>query len=183
MNTEQPLALKLADAIEAVARNAWDEGSSRYEELMIQATELRRLHDMLGKANALARIRGDRIAELEAEVEQLRQQLASTQHKPLFGDMIAAIPGLADELKAENEQLAGRGDPVAWRYQNANTEHVYLVWDKGTGGRNWTPLYAIPPNTDALLDQALEWIEAQPEPRMIGAAKLIAAIRKHQGMA
>jgi hypothetical protein len=30
----------------------------------------------------------------------------------------------------------------------------------------------------ALLRQALEWIEAQPEPRMIGAANLIAALRE-----
>jgi hypothetical protein len=31
---------------------------------------------------------------------------------------------------------------------------------------------------NALLGQALEWIEAQPEPRMIGAFKIIAAIRE-----
>jgi len=35
-------------------------------------------------------------------------------------------------------------DPVAWRYQNGITETEYLVWKKGTGGRNWTPLYAEP---------------------------------------
>jgi hypothetical protein len=29
----------------------------------------------------------------------------------------------------------------------------------------------------ALLKRALEWIEAQPEPRMIGSAKLIAALK------
>jgi hypothetical protein len=29
----------------------------------------------------------------------------------------------------------------------------------------------------ALMRQALEWIEAQPEPRMIGAAKISAALR------
>jgi len=39
-------------------------------------------------------------------------------------------------------------EPVAWRYQNANTDHVYLVWNKGTGGRNWTPLYTTPPRRE-----------------------------------
>ena len=38
-------------------------------------------------------------------------------------------------------------EPVAWRYQNANTDHVYLVWEKGTGGRNWTPLFEAPCQT------------------------------------
>jgi Lar family restriction alleviation protein len=36
------------------------------------------------------------------------------------------------------------GGPVAWIYQNSNTEREYLVWQKGTGGRNWQPLYAAP---------------------------------------
>jgi hypothetical protein len=39
-------------------------------------------------------------------------------------------------------------EPVAWRYRNANTDHVYLVWKKGTGGRNWTPLYTHPPRRE-----------------------------------
>jgi hypothetical protein len=39
-------------------------------------------------------------------------------------------------------------EPVAWRYQNSNTDHVYLVWEKGTGGRNWTPLYTTPPRRE-----------------------------------
>jgi hypothetical protein len=43
------------------------------------------------------------------------------------------------------------------------------------------PLFTAPqPQRDdtPLLRQALEWIEAQPEPRMIGAFKIIAAIRE-----
>jgi hypothetical protein len=34
------------------------------------------------------------------------------------------------------------------------------------------------PSDTALLRQALEWIEAQPEPRMIGAFKIITALRE-----
>jgi hypothetical protein len=36
------------------------------DECQKSAAELRRLHDLLGKANALSRIRAKRIAELEA---------------------------------------------------------------------------------------------------------------------
>ena len=39
-------------------------------------------------------------------------------------------------------------DPVAWRYQNGITKTEYLVWQKGTGGRNWTPLYAAQPRKE-----------------------------------
>ena len=41
-------------------------------------------------------------------------------------------------------EAAEKKEPVAWRYQNGITETEYLVWQKGTGGRNWTPLYAEP---------------------------------------
>ena len=58
-------------------------------------------------------------------------------------------------LKAALEQP--EQEPVAWRYQNANTDHVYLVWEKGTGGRNWTPLYTHPPRREwkGLTDQEI----------------------------
>ena len=39
-------------------------------------------------------------------------------------------------------------EPVAWRYQNSMTDTEYLVWNKGTGGRNWTPLYTHPPRRE-----------------------------------
>lgn len=39
---------------------------------------------------------------------------------------------------------AASGEPVAWIYQNSNTDREYLVWQKGTGGRNWRPLYTAP---------------------------------------
>ena len=34
---------------------------------------------------------------------------------------------------------------------------------------------------DEAIKLALEWIEAQPEPRMIGAAKVLAKLREVQG--
>jgi hypothetical protein len=51
-------------------------------------------------------------------------------------------------LRAALERQEQEQEPVAWRYRNANTDHVYLVWKKGTGGRNWTPLYAHPPRRE-----------------------------------
>ena len=56
-----------------------------------------------------------------------------------LNDLIATL----EAALAQQEQ-----EPVAWRYQNANTDHVYLVWNKGTGGRNWTPLYTAPPRRE-----------------------------------
>ena len=76
-DTKQPEALRLANAIEGLATKAWTR-----EEV---AAELRRLHariaeleqevahtdSLLGKANALARIRAHRIAELKAQLEAI----------------------------------------------------------------------------------------------------------------
>ena len=44
-----------------------------------------------------------------------------------------------------------RPEPIAWIYQNANTEHQYLVWHKQTGGRNWTPLFTQTDVQEAIL--------------------------------
>jgi hypothetical protein len=52
----------------------------------------------------------------------------------------------AINLRAALEQP--EQEPVAWRYQNSNTEREYLVWNKGTGGRNWTPLFTHPPRRE-----------------------------------
>ena len=55
--------------------------------------ELLRLHDLLGKANALARIRAERIAELEANLKRATSAasdagsltMCADQHCPEFG--------------------------------------------------------------------------------------------------
>jgi len=80
MTAEQPLALKLADALDKWAK---DYAPTEHWDAMgvNAAAELRRLHDLLGKANALAHIRAERIEELEqaqrdearvAELERFR---------------------------------------------------------------------------------------------------------------
>ena len=42
-------------------------------------------------------------------------------------------------------------EPIAWVYQNANTEHQYLVWHKQEGGRNWMQLFTLQDVQDAIL--------------------------------
>lgn len=64
MNTEQPLALRLADEL----KNRFGSTVPTSQ----AAAELRRLHDLLGKANALARIRAERNEELWKENFDLR---------------------------------------------------------------------------------------------------------------
>jgi hypothetical protein len=56
----QPEALRLADELE---KDRWHITGVTAQEA---SEELRRLHDLLGKANALCRIRCDRIEKLEA---------------------------------------------------------------------------------------------------------------------
>ena len=46
-------------------------------------------------------------------------------------------------------------EPVAWIYQNSNTEHEYLVWNKSKGGRNWRALYTHPPIERTLTDEVI----------------------------
>ena len=58
--------------------------------------------------------------------------------KNAAADLIAA-------RDAQWEQMLAGQEPVAWRYQNSNTDNEYLVWQySDAGGRNWTPLYAAP---------------------------------------
>lgn len=44
-----------------------------------------------------------------------------------------------------------KSEPFAWAYQNANTEHQYLVWHKQEGGRNWMPLFTLQDVQEAIL--------------------------------
>jgi hypothetical protein len=67
----QPEALRLADALmEPVVLD---------KHAMQAAQELRRLHDLLGKANALCRIRLDRIQKLEAELLKMHKAIAKAE--------------------------------------------------------------------------------------------------------
>jgi hypothetical protein len=62
----------------------------------------------------------------------------------MTGGETADLMPAFETLRAALAQPAFSGEPVAWIYQNSNTEREYLVWQKGTGGRNWRPLYTAP---------------------------------------
>ena len=71
--TQQHEALRLADALmEPVVLD---------KHMMQAADELRRMHDLLGKANALCRIRAGRIRELETALRQAVEALESVYGK------------------------------------------------------------------------------------------------------
>jgi len=78
-------------------------------------------------------------------IEVMKQALEALDciYSPLHVREINKVGAAMDVLRQAIEQ-AEKQEPVAWRYQNGITETEYLVWQKGTGGRNWTPLYAEP---------------------------------------
>ena len=65
--TTQPEALLLAERLLEIAKYS---GSEYWDDLNDAAAELRRMHDLLGKANALCRIRAEEIERLKAQPEQ-----------------------------------------------------------------------------------------------------------------
>ena len=56
-------------------------------------------------------------------------------------------------------------EPIAWIYQNANTEHQYLVWHKQEGGRNWMPLFTLQDVQDAILAEREACAKLAAEPQ------------------
>ena len=88
--SKQPEALRLADALESDPSDITGHKA---------ASELRRLHDLLGKANALARIRAERIDELLSalclalpilqEISDADGYTSTTSHRALEAARIA----------------------------------------------------------------------------------------------
>jgi hypothetical protein len=68
MTDKQPEALRLADELEAMF------GHTEIDDRV--SAELRRLHDLLGKATALNRIRLERVKELERALADEREACA-----------------------------------------------------------------------------------------------------------
>lgn len=103
--TQQTKAQRIADELDA-GENFYAESSLWFDRKLAQATEeaateLRRLHDLLGKANALCRIRAERIKELEginAQLLEALENIASTTHELRTVHMAeAAIAAASDE--------------------------------------------------------------------------------------
>jgi hypothetical protein len=120
-NTDKKLSmfyetLRIADDL--AEHIASDFTTDAREEIEIAETELRRLHDLLGKANALARIRAERIKELEEELERLRlrpfPELSIEQEE--FHKKISSSGAFTIDKLAEGYPLVSSKD------KNGNTE-------------------------------------------------------------
>lgn len=92
--------LRQADVLESPPiwlKNLW-------KDMADAAAELRKLHDLLGKCNALCRIRAERIEELEAElVEQARLNGMGSEREARLMSMNAE---LVEAVKAERTRCA-----------------------------------------------------------------------------
>ena len=94
------------------------------------------------------------IEEARAVAQRLRKRMPQALVSADMDEAADTIDALVQEVERLKQYVPEVGfgnmeqaEPVAWRYQNANTDHVYLVWKKGTGGRNWTPLFESPCQT------------------------------------
>ncbi len=89
----------------------------------------------------------DLMPAFEALRAALSQPAASGEPAECDSLKLCAVQGACLGQYGTKKQCANAqpapapAEPVAWIYQNANTEREYLVWQKGTGGRNWRPLY------------------------------------------
>lgn len=92
-------------------------------------------------------------------VEAQQAEMADEYRKGFIAGQI----DMRDREEKQDEPV----EPVAWIYQNMYTEQEYLVWKKGTGGRNWRPLYTAPPQrtmvplTDEEILAAVGWERAE----------------------
>ena len=80
-------------------------------------------------------------------------------------------------MTADHIPDAGKMMPAALRLAD-HLERFRSFPDDLAAAAELRRMHAENEAKDALLRQALEWIEAQPEPRMIGAAKIITALRE-----
>ncbi len=95
MTTQQPDALRLADELNGlcIAEFAWPL-------LNEAAAELRRLHDVLGKAHALNRIRSQRITELERVNAQLLEACETLAGLPGTEEWLATLRLAVEQARA-----------------------------------------------------------------------------------
>ena len=88
----------------------------------------------------------------------------------------------AAEITALRAALAEPVQPVAWIYQNANTDTEYLVWKRGEGGRNWRPLYTAPPQRKPLAEEDLRRMWAAYAPIVGGVIDFARAVERAHGI-
>lgn len=100
MTAAQTKAQRLADSISRIDTFTEHQRS----EIQKAAAELRRLDDLLGKANALARVRGELIAQQQATIRALNGALGGTGSTTT--DNLTWIERLEAEIEALREKAA-----------------------------------------------------------------------------
>ena len=83
--------------------------------------ELRRLHDLLGKANALARIRANKIDELEQRLTKTEAQLGEAvwNYGELKREQLANQQKTSGSPINTSTALEAKDEPVAWKWHQA----------------------------------------------------------------
>ena len=119
--SKQPEALRLADLLEQ------DRPAHAHE----SAAELRRLHDLLGKANALNRIRAERIAALEQAGRQALEALGLvmwTNNPPVNAAIAALRERLAEPTGKQSLQVEEL-ETVTYKTGGAVLEEAFYTAD------------------------------------------------------
>ena len=111
---------------------------------------------------------------LKEAAQQALEELEEI-NKLSIGANAVCLPAEIDTvMDALRKVLSEQQEPVAWIYQNANTDTEYLVWKRSEGGRNWRPLYTAPQPRRRLTDEELlaMWAGDNPRP-VLGKVKVL----------
>lgn len=138
--TSKTNALRLADLLES-------DVYTEHDELCLEAAqELRNLHELLGKANALARIRAQRISELEELFPGDSEDVLAYELGACAAENAGSVPRHDKALAPETlvlepvpgDLLPAVGSRVFIRHGRDNSAHAcivvgYYAWPAATG--------------------------------------------------
>ena len=119
----KPEALRLAELFE-VAANAAPEGDEGW---LKTAAELRRMHDLLGKANALCRIRAEEIERLKAQPAQ--EPVAWADLNALTEQFNSVNCGTAYRLPGENRHPLYTSPPASKPWVGLTQQDIDIAFD------------------------------------------------------
>ena len=124
----KPEALRLAELFE-VAANAAPEGDEGW---LKTAAELRRMHDLLGKANALCRIRAEEIERLKAQPAQ--EPVAWADLNALTEQFNSVNCGTAYRLPGENRHPLYTSPPASKPWVGLDQQDIDIAFDDTQDG-------------------------------------------------
>lgn len=170
MTTLREAAQQALEALEFLSLDFFmlDPISPGRESTIKAITALRSALAESGRDWSLLEATQESLREHMAEIHRLRAALAQ-QDEPVQ----EPITRLFGTLPVHDGQQAEPEEPVAWIYQNMYTEQEYLVWKKGTGGRNWRPLYTAPPQRKPLTGEEIDKASAQERDALLEVLKYL----------